>query len=164
MAEITFTGNVGKEPDFEFTQSGRAKLTFSVADSKSKPDGNGGWEKLAEQWLRVTVWGPYAEHLSEQVAKGSRVKIYGEFYAREYEAKDGSKGVSLDVTADGVKIYPPKNGQSQPAASSRKTPNQGNWGGGNTQSGNNVPGQDPWASQPAGSGWGSAPADSEPPF
>jgi single-strand DNA-binding protein len=148
MAEISFTGNVGKEPALEFTKSGQPRLTFSVADSKSKSDGNGGWEKLAEQWLRVTVWGPYAEHLAEQITKGSRVKVYGEFYAREYEGKDGGKGVSLDVTADGVKVYPPKNGQGQPAARAV------------------APANDPWAA-PAGAnagGWGTAPAESDPPF
>jgi single-strand DNA-binding protein len=147
MAEITFTGNVGKEPALEFTKSGQARLTFSVADSKSKPDGNGGWEKLAEQWLRVTVWGPYAEHLAEQINKGSRVKVYGEFYAREYDAKDGGKGVSLDVTADGVKVYPPRNG-SGAAGSGRAS----------------VPQTDPWATQPTNTvGWDNG-LDSEPPF
>ena len=143
MAEITFTGNVGKDPVLEFTRSGQARLTFSVADSKSKPDGNGGWEKLAEQWMRVTVWGQYAEHLAEHVTKGSRVKVYGEFYAREYEGKDGGKGVSLDVTADGVKVFPARNGSHQ-AQAPRTSP---------------APQDDPWATPSrdmtgASVGWG----------
>lgn len=152
MADITFTGNVGKEPEFEFLQSGRAKLAFSVADSKSKPDGNGGWEKLAEQWLRVTVWGPLAEHLNDQITKGSRVKVYGEFYAREYEGKNG-KGVSLDVTAEGVKVFPPKGNRQDTHGGNGFGANAGGFGGNHGATGNNAP-DDPWAT----------PAAQEPPF
>jgi len=48
MAEIKFTGNVGKDAELRFTPSGRAVLNFSVADSKSKKLENGEWETLAE--------------------------------------------------------------------------------------------------------------------
>ena len=146
MATVIFTGNVGKEPDLKFGQSGRARLAFSVCDSKSKPDGNGGWEKLAEQWFNVTVWGELAELYSNLLQKGSRVEVWGEFYERKYES-NGVEGKSLDVNAQGIRIFPPKNGQQAPR-----------------QQGGQQAQQDPWGAPSGGSGdWGNAPT-SEPPF
>ena len=133
MADINFTGNLGAPAELAFTPNGNARLTFRAADSKSKPDGNGGWEKVSEQWLNVTVWGPLAEHLAEQgLDKGAHVQVTGEFYAREYE-HNGEKRQSLDVTAWGVRVLPKRDGGVQR--------NQGQQQRGNASAG-------------AGSGWG----------
>lgn len=156
MADIKFTGNLGRDAELKFTPSGRAVLNFSVADSKSRKLDNGDWETLKEQWLNVEVWGDLAEFYAEKLPKGSRVTIYGEFFSRKYEAKDGTPGVSLDVVAKGIDILPSKNG------------------GGSSQSGNRSNGsagrssgqEDPWATpgvSNSGGGWGNGP-DSEPPF
>jgi single-strand DNA-binding protein len=144
MADIKFTGNVGKDAELRWTQGGRAVLNFSVADSKSRKLDNGEWETLAEQWLNCAIWGDLAEFYAEKLKKGSRVTVYGDFMSRKYEAKDGTPGVSLDVTVKGLDIMPSKNG-------------------GNRQS---RPQEDPWAApggQSDGGGWGNGP-DSEPPF
>jgi len=146
MAEIKFTGNVGKDAELRWTPSGRAVLNFSVADSKSKKLENGEWETLAEQWMNCAIWGDLAEFFAEKLKKGSRVTVYGEFYSRKYEAKDGTQGVSLDVNVKGVDIMPSRNGGGQ--RSQGTTAATDTWG--------NAGGQD-------GSGWGNGP-DSEPPF
>jgi single-strand DNA-binding protein len=147
MAEIKFTGNLGSDAVLRYTPSGRAVLNFSVADTKSKPDGNGGWEKLAEQWLDCAIWGELAEFYTDKLVKGSRVTVYGEFYARKYQNKEGVPGTALDVVAKGVDIFPPKNGGQQ-----------------QRQAGNQQ--QDQWA-QPSGQSdagqWGNG-GDNSPPF
>src|SRR4029453_7310185 len=103
MADITFTGNLGADSKMSFTRSGSPVLNFRVCDTKSKKDGNGGWEKVAEQWLDVALWGSIAEFLAAQLLKGVRVKVYGQFYVREYEGRNGS-GTSLDVKASAVEV------------------------------------------------------------
>ncbi|MGY2747241.1 single-stranded DNA-binding protein [Arthrobacter sp. UYCu723] len=155
MADIIFTGNTGKDDAvLRFTPSGRAVLNFSVADSKSKPDGNGGWEKLAEQWFSVTIWGDLAEFYSDKLPSGSRVKVYGEFYQRKYETKEGVAGTSLDVVAKGLDIFPPKNGNGQ---------RNSNGGGSNQQQNNSQ--QSGWGNQQQDAGgWGNGGADDAPPF
>jgi single-strand DNA-binding protein len=151
MAEIKFVGNLGSDAVLRYTPSGRAVLNFSVADTKSKPDGNGGWEKLAEQWLDCAIWGELAEFYHDKLLKGSRATFYGEFYSRKYVNKEGVPGVGLDVVVKGVDIFPPKNGGQQQRQQ---------------QSGGNQQKEDPWA-PPAGQdnsgGWGNGP-DTEPPF
>ena len=84
MAKIEATGNIGADAEVRFTKSGAPVLSFRMADSKSRkrPD-DGEWEKVAEQWLSVSLWDD-AEHYAPLLTKGTRVTVWGEFYAREY--------------------------------------------------------------------------------
>jgi single-strand DNA-binding protein len=150
MADIKFTGNLGRDAELKYAKSGSPFMSFSVADSKSKKLDNGDWETLAEQWLECTIWGSLAEHYDGKLTKGSRVTIYGDFMSRKYEAKDGSKGTSLDVNVKGVDIMPSKKGSGQEGSGSRS----------------NAPAkEDPWSTPGVSNagGWGNGP-DSEPPF
>lgn len=148
MAEIKFTGNLGRDAELKYTKSGSPVMSFSVADSKSRKTDSGDWETLAEQWLNCTIWGSLGEFYDGKLTKGTRVTIYGEFYSRKYENKDGTPGVSLDVNVKGVDIMPSRNG-----------------GGNQSQSRQSAPQEDPWATPAASNngGWGNGP-DSEPPF
>lgn len=113
MAEISFTGNAGADGALRFTPSGAAVYELRIADTKSKKLDNGEWQEIATQWLNVSVWGKLAEHLAEQnITKGTRVKVVGEFYAREYE-HNGEKRQSLDVKAWGVDVFAKRGGQGQ---------------------------------------------------
>ena len=145
MADIKFTGNLGREAELKFTPSGRAVLNFSVADSKSRKLDNGEWETTAEQWLNCAIWGELAEFYADKLPKGARVTVYGDFMSRKYETKDGSSGVSLDVTVKGLDIMPSRNGGGQ--RSGGQAAQGGGWGGQQQDTG----------------GWGNGP-ESEPPF
>ncbi|WNM64561.1 SSB protein [Arthrobacter phage MidnightRain] len=155
MAEIIFTGNLGADAKMTYTRSGSPVLNFRVGDSKSKKLDNGDYETVAQNWFNVELWGSIAEFLAEQLLKGVRVKVYGTFYVREYDGRNGS-GISLDVKASAVEVLTSHkdrqkiNAQSQPAGQS--------WGG-------NQPAaqDDPWATpgvNNAGGGWGNG----EPPY
>ena len=123
MAQIDFTGNLGRDAELRYTKAGDPVLSFNVADSKSKKLDNGKWETTAEQWLRVTVWGSYAEYLAEHLTKGVRVRVFGEFMSRTYEDKDGTERLSLDVTAQGVHVV------NKPRRDDSPAPQQGGgWG------------------------------------
>jgi len=129
MADIKFTGNLGRDAELKYTKSGSPYMSFSVADSKSRKTESGDWETLAEQWLECTIWGSLAEHYDGKLTRGSRVTVYGDFMARKYESKDGTPGVSLDVNVKGVDIMPSKNSRNQAAASGNGQASGGNWGG-----------------------------------
>ena len=123
MAQIQFTGNVGKDAELRHTQNGNAMLTFSVAESKSRRLQDGSWEELNNQWFNVTMFGPAAEALQPVVLKGARVQVAGEFWRRDYETQNGN-GVSLDVKAIGVDVF--KQAQ-QPGQSSGQSYGQNQW-------------------------------------
>jgi single-strand DNA-binding protein len=96
-------GNLGRDPEMRYTPSGRPVTEFSVAVTHSSRDqATGEWSDEATDWFRVTVWGDRAERAAEQFRKGNRVFVEGRFRTREFERKDGTKGVSLEITADNV--------------------------------------------------------------
>lgn len=113
MADVIFTGNAGADGQLRFTPSGAAVYELRIADTKSKKLDNGEWEEIATQWLNVSVWGSLAEHLATlDIKKGTRVKVVGEFFAREYE-HNGQTRQSLDVKAWGVDVFQKRTGQGQ---------------------------------------------------
>jgi len=142
MGDLTVVGNIG-EPNLKFTSSGKPVLEFSLAENHSKKNAQGGWDEDGTTWRRVSIWDKKAEALAEVLKKGDRVIVTGQERMREYEAKDGTQGKSLEINARDIGIIPraQQNGQGggQP----------GNWGG-----------------QPAADTWGNAPAAGQdsPPF
>lgn len=168
MAEIIATGNLGADAELRTIPSGRSVLNFRIGDSKSKKNDQGGWDKIAENWFNVAIWGELAEFYVGKLTKGTRVQITGEFYQREYDKNDGSgKGVSLDVTAWGVRIIPKRdnsNGGGGFNAQPQQAPQQSvpqRPAGGSPGFHNPAPqgGNDPWStgsnqSQGNGGGWG----------
>lgn len=145
MSDITTVGNVG-EPSLKFTPNGKPVLEFSLAENHSKKNAQGGWDEDGTTWRRVTLWDKKAEALAEVLKKGDRVIVTGSERLREFQAKDGTTGKSLEVNARDIGIIPraAQNG-TQPAAQA-----QGGWGNAPANSG----------------GWGSGPtgADQQVPF
>jgi single-strand DNA-binding protein len=95
-------GNLGRDPEMRYTPNGRPVTEFSVAVNQStKNQQTGEWVE-ATDWFRVTVWGDRAERTAENLRKGNRVFVEGRVRTREYEARDGQKRISLEITADNV--------------------------------------------------------------
>lgn len=102
LSKVMIIGNLGRDPEMRYTPSGRPVTEFSVAVNQStKNQQTGEWVE-ATDWFRVTVWGDRAERTAEQLRKGNRVFVEGRFRTREFEARDGQKRISLEVTADSV--------------------------------------------------------------
>ena len=102
FSKIQIVGNLGRDPELRYTPSGRPVTEFSVAVNQStKNQQTGEWVE-ATDWFRVSVWGDRAERAAENLRKGARVLVDGRFRTREYETKDGRKGLSLEISADTV--------------------------------------------------------------
>jgi single-strand DNA-binding protein len=102
FSKAMIIGNLGRDPEMRYTPNGRPVTEFSVAVNQStKNQQTGEWVE-ATDWFRVTVWGDRAERTAEQFRKGNRVFVEGRFRTREYEARDGQKRTSLEITADNV--------------------------------------------------------------
>ena len=103
LCKAMIIGNLGADPEMRYTPNGRAVTQFNVAVNQStKNQQTGEWADQGTDWYRVSIWGDRAERAAEEFHKGNRVFVEGRFKTREYEAKDGQKRVSLEVTADNV--------------------------------------------------------------
>lgn len=92
----TITGNVVREPETRFTQSGVAVSTFSVAVNRKQGD-----EKVAS-FFDIVCWRELAENVAESLQKGQRVIVTGRLEQRSWEADDGSKRSKVEIIADEV--------------------------------------------------------------
>lgn len=102
LSKIQIIGNLGRDPELRYTPSGRPVASFTVAVNQStKNQQSGEWIESTD-WFRVSIWGERGERAAENLRKGSRVFVDGRFRAREYEANDGQKRMSLDITAETV--------------------------------------------------------------
>lgn len=102
MFVMTFTGNLGSEPEFAYTPSAKAycKLNVAVSSGKDKP----------AFWVKVTVWEKGAEAVANmKLTKGSRVVVQTDRVPEIelFERKAGGVGVSFNVTSSWVEAATP---------------------------------------------------------
>lgn len=92
--KIVLTGNLTKNPDVKYTQSGKAVAMFSIAVN----DGFGDNQKT--YYPNIVVWGKTAETVGNNLVKGSKVGVVGKLTTRSYDNKDGQKVYVTEIVAD----------------------------------------------------------------
>jgi single-strand DNA-binding protein len=119
----------GGDAELRFTPSGQAVCNFSIiANSAKKNPQTQEWEPTGETgWIRVNVWGEYAERCANDVVKGCRAR-----------------------TADSVSVLPEREKRDQQQGhAQRQQPGADPWA--TPQGGQaSAPASDPWAAAPSG--------------
>ena len=107
MAGYQYTiiiGNVGRDPELRYTQSGVAVCDFSVAVSRRWTDRNTNEQREKTTWFRVSAWRGLAETCNQYVRKGMQIMVTGEIDASAFVGQDGEARASLDLTAQNVQF------------------------------------------------------------
>jgi single-strand DNA-binding protein len=97
---VTLVGNLTREPELRFTQSGQAIATLGIAVSRRYQQ-NGEWQEKTS-FFNVTAWGQLGENAASSLAKGSRAIVTGRLEQRSYETQDGEKRSVVEVVADEI--------------------------------------------------------------
>lgn len=100
--KVILVGNLGKDPEVRYIQSGNAVCTLRLAVTERVKDGENGYKDQTE-WVDVVVWGKSAENCGQYLAKGRQVYVEGRLQTREYE-KDGVKKYKTEVIARDVQF------------------------------------------------------------
>ncbi|MCB9455865.1 MAG: single-stranded DNA-binding protein [Anaerolineaceae bacterium] len=106
-------GNLGRDPELRYTQSGVAVCGFSVAVSESWTDSQTNERREKTTWYSVSAWGKLGEICQQYLAKGRSVMIVGTVEARAYTNNAGEPAASLDLRAREVKFLGSREGQGQ---------------------------------------------------
>ena len=101
MQNVTFTGNMTRDPELRFTQGGKAIASFAIAVNSRKFI-NGEWQDQDPAFLNVTAWDQLGENVASSLAKGTRVVVTGRLEQRTYTTQSGESRTVLEVTADEV--------------------------------------------------------------
>ncbi len=99
---ITVVGNVTRDPELKFLNSGQAALRLAVAVSRR-------WQnRQTQEWeektsfFDVSSYGPMAENAASSIVKGARVVVTGRMEQRSWETESGEKRNAFEIVADEI--------------------------------------------------------------
>ena len=101
--KVILIGNLGRDPELRYTQSGSAVTNFTLATNEKWKDKEGNNQERTE-WHRVVVWGKSAENCAQYLQKGRSVYVEGKLQTREWEGKDGNKRYTTEIVAQAVQF------------------------------------------------------------
>jgi len=102
--QVIVVGNVGKDPELKYLQSGTAVCSFSVAVNESWTDSATNERREKTVWFRVSAWGRLGETVNSYVKKGREILVIGTVEARAYTDNSGQPAASLDLRARDVRF------------------------------------------------------------
>ena len=98
------TGNVTRDPEIRFTNSGVAVANFGLAVNRRWKNQSGEWEEETS-FIDVKVWKQVAENVGASVQKGDRVTVIGRVDQEKWDDKEsGEPRSKLVVVADEVAV------------------------------------------------------------
>jgi len=106
--QLIIVGNVGKDPELKYLQSGVPVCNFTVAVNTVSGSGENKQEKTT--WVRVAAWRQLGEICNQYVRKGKQVMVVGTIDTRAYMDNAGQPAASLEMTARDVQFLGSKEG------------------------------------------------------
>jgi single-strand DNA-binding protein len=128
--KVILIGNLGRDPELRYTQSGQAVANFSVATTERFGGREGGESQERTEWHRIVTWGKTAENCAQYLAKGRTVYIEGSLRTRDWEDRDGNKRQTTEISAQRVQFLGGPRGEgARPAGGSAPRSASGGSGG-----------------------------------
>ena len=97
-------GNLTRDPELKFLQSGTSVANFGIAMNESYTDRQTGEKKESACFVDVEAWGRQAEVVNEYLTKGSPIFIEGALKFESWETEDGTKRSRLRVRAFRIQL------------------------------------------------------------
>ncbi len=99
---VTIVGNITRDPELKFLNSGQAAIRLSVAVNRR-------WQnRQTQEWeervsyFDIAGYGPMAENAANSLSKGTRVVVTGRLEQRSWETENGDKRSIVEINADEI--------------------------------------------------------------
>ncbi|MBC7813558.1 MAG: single-stranded DNA-binding protein [Burkholderiales bacterium] len=102
--QCIIVGNLGRDPELRYLQSGAAVCSFTIACNEVWNDRQTNEKKEKVTWFKVSVWGPQAETCNNYLSKGRQVMVIGTIDASAFAGQDGLPRASLELRARDVRF------------------------------------------------------------
>ena len=101
MAEssIVLVGNLTRDPELKFLNSGLATVKFSLAVNRKFKD-NRGEEKEQTSYFDCSALGSIAENIATSLKKGERAIVQGRLEQRTWDTPEGEKRSVVEVKVE----------------------------------------------------------------
>lgn len=103
--KVILIGNVGRDPEVRYLDSGVAVATFPLATSeRGYTLQNGTQVPERTEWHNIVLWRGLAEVAEKYVHKGDRLYIEGKIRTRSYDDQNGVKRFVTEIFADNMEM------------------------------------------------------------
>jgi len=117
--KVILVGNVGRDPEVRYLESGVAVANLPLATSETYTNKNG--ERITNtEWHNIVLWRKLAEVAEKWVKKGQALYIEGKIRSRSYEDKEGNKRYITEIVADNMQMLGKKTEDSAKTEMSEK--------------------------------------------
>ena len=102
--KVTLIGNLGRDPEVRFSQSGDKIANISIATSETWNDKASGERKEKTEWHRVVIFNKFLADIAEKyLKKGSKVYVEGALQTRKWTDNAGIEKYSTEVVLGNYK-------------------------------------------------------------
>lgn len=100
---VVLVGNLTRDPELRFTQSGTARTRFDLAINRTWTDREGNRQEETT-FVPVVVWGSQAEACANYLKKGRTVAVQGRLRIYKFTGDDDQTRKVTEVVADTVQF------------------------------------------------------------
>ena len=112
LNKVQLIGNVGKDPDVRYLDSGVAVATFPLATTdRAYTLSNGTQVPERTEWHNIVLWRGLAETAEKYVRKGDKLYIEGKIRSRSYDDQNGVKRYIVEIFGDNMEMLTPRTAQ-----------------------------------------------------
>jgi single-strand DNA-binding protein len=94
---IILVGNLTRDPEIRYTQSGKGVTKFTLAVNNPR-------NKEETTFVDVVAWDRLGETCNTYLKKGSNCLVEGRLVIRSYDDKDGNKRKATEVVIDNMQM------------------------------------------------------------
>ena len=136
LNKVQLIGNVGKDPEVRYLDSGVAVATFTLATTdRAYTLANGTRVPERTEWHNIVLWRGLAEVAEKYVRKGDKLYIEGKIRSRSYDDQNGVKRYVVEIFGDNMEMLTQRSSQSSTAPVQSAQPTAQPTGTSQTQSG-----------------------------
>ena len=100
--KVILIGNLGRDPEIRYSQSGSKIANFSIATSENWKDKQTGERREKTEWHRIVIFNEGLANIVEKyIKKGSKVYIEGALQTRKWTGTDGSDKYTTEIVLQG---------------------------------------------------------------
>lgn len=107
-ARAHIIGNIGRDPEMRFSQSGTAVTNFTVAVNRTPRSQQSQGEETPPDWYRIVCFGQQAEFADQYLSKGNRVYVEGRLQINRFTGNDGQERQSVEIIASELMNLTPR--------------------------------------------------------
>ena len=103
--KVILLGNVGRDPEVRYLDTGVAVATFPLATSdRAYTLANGTQVPERTEWHNLVLWRGLAETAEKYVHKGDKLYVEGKIRTRSYDDQTGAKRYVTEIFVDNMEM------------------------------------------------------------